>query len=509
MSYTIYKADGTTVTVPDNAIDIDYYNSLGGSTGNGLGTQLVGRNAINYGASTAQNFLQLTENFSSSPVPSDTTSLQGQFWFNKTSAVAGNMYVRISGAGSGGIANWRKVIVDDGAGNISGDIDGNAATATALETPRTISATGDATWTVTFDGTANATGALTLATVNPNVGSYGSSTLIPVITVDGKGRITGLSTVAAAGGGGGGSGTVTSVQLSGGTTGLTSSGGPVTTAGTLTLAGTLVVANGGTGGTTQGSARSGIGAAASGANSDITSLNALTTQITVLQGGTGSSTDIGARTNLNAAKAGANSDITSLTGLTTQLALAYGGTNGTDATSARASLLAAKSGANSDITSITGLTTQLDVAYGGTGGTTQATARTGIGAAASGANADITSLTGLTTPLSISRGGTGVTVAQAIGIGQTWADYAGSRAFFPTTFNNGTTRPIQVTALGIPGVGGNYITLNINTGAGYISVDSGQGAGTETVSVSGIVPPGADYYVANSGCTLAFWLELR
>ena len=44
-----------------------------------------------------------------------------------------------------------------------------------------------------------------------------------------------------------GSGSVTSVDVSGGTTGLTTSGGPVTSAGTITLAGTLAVANGGTG----------------------------------------------------------------------------------------------------------------------------------------------------------------------------------------------------------------------------------------------------------------------
>jgi len=47
-----------------------------------------------------------------------------------------------------------------------------------------------------------------------------------------------------------GTGTVTSVDVSGGTTGLTTSGGPVLTAGTITLAGTLAVANGGTGQTT-------------------------------------------------------------------------------------------------------------------------------------------------------------------------------------------------------------------------------------------------------------------
>jgi hypothetical protein len=47
-----------------------------------------------------------------------------------------------------------------------------------------------------------------------------------------------------------GAGSVTSVDVSGGTTGLTTSGGPVTASGTITLAGTLAVANGGTGATT-------------------------------------------------------------------------------------------------------------------------------------------------------------------------------------------------------------------------------------------------------------------
>ena len=42
-------------------------------------------------------------------------------------------------------------------------------------------------------------------------------------------------------------GTVTSVDVSGGTTGLTTSGGPVTSSGTITIAGTLITSNGGTG----------------------------------------------------------------------------------------------------------------------------------------------------------------------------------------------------------------------------------------------------------------------
>lgn len=58
----------------------------------------------------------------------------------------------------------------------------------------------------------------------------------------------------------------------------------------------------------------------------------------------------------------------------------------TSAASARTVISAAASGANSDITSLSGLTTALTVAQGGTGGTTQADARTGLGATTIGAN---------------------------------------------------------------------------------------------------------------------------
>lgn len=74
-------------------------------------------------------------------------------------------------------------------------VTGNAGTATALQTTRTIgTATGDVTSAGSaFDGTANNTNAYTLATVNGNVGSFTNSS----ITVDGKGRITAASSGAA------------------------------------------------------------------------------------------------------------------------------------------------------------------------------------------------------------------------------------------------------------------------------------------------------------------------
>jgi hypothetical protein len=59
-------------------------------------------------------------------------------------------------------------------------------------------------------------------------------------------------------------GSVTSVAVSGGTTGLTTSGGPITSSGTITLAGTLGVANGGTGTATAFTSGSVVFAGASG-----------------------------------------------------------------------------------------------------------------------------------------------------------------------------------------------------------------------------------------------------
>jgi hypothetical protein len=96
---------------------------------------------------------------------------------------------------------------------------------------------------------------------------------------------------------------VTSVAASGGTTGLTFSGSPITSNGTLTLGGTLAVASGGTGATNAGAARTALGAAALGANTDITSI-ALTSG-TILNQPT-SGTDIVNKTYADAIASGIN-----------------------------------------------------------------------------------------------------------------------------------------------------------------------------------------------------------
>ena len=82
--------------------------------------------------------------------------------------------------------------------NIAGALTGNASTATSAgkwTTARDLTFSGDATGTLSsVDGSATKDAALTLATVNSNVGSFGSATAIPTITVNGKGLITAVST---------------------------------------------------------------------------------------------------------------------------------------------------------------------------------------------------------------------------------------------------------------------------------------------------------------------------
>jgi hypothetical protein len=109
-------------------------------------------------------------------------------------------------------------------------------------------------------------------------------------------------------------------------------------------------------------------------------ISGLAADLAIADGGTGAGTASGARAALGAAASGANSDITSLSGLTTPLSIPQGGTGATSAAAARAALGAAASGANSDITSLSGLTTPLSVAQGGTGTNSLAGLATAIGA---------------------------------------------------------------------------------------------------------------------------------
>jgi len=115
----------------------------------------------------------------------------------------------------------------------------------------------NASWDAVTVSTADITGTLPIANGGTGqtsftngqllIGNSTGNTLTPATLTAGSGvTITngsGAITVAFTGPG---AGSVTSVDVSGGTTGLTTSGGPITSSGTVTLAGTLAVANGGT-----------------------------------------------------------------------------------------------------------------------------------------------------------------------------------------------------------------------------------------------------------------------
>ena len=78
-------------------------------------------------------------------------------------------------------------VIAAAASGANSDINSITGSAASLTTSRSISATGDASWSVNFNGTANATAALTLASVG-SAGTYGS------VTTDAKGRVTSGST---------------------------------------------------------------------------------------------------------------------------------------------------------------------------------------------------------------------------------------------------------------------------------------------------------------------------
>ncbi|MEK7646375.1 MAG: hypothetical protein AAB381_01635, partial [Patescibacteria group bacterium] len=96
--------------------------------------------------------------------------------------------------------------------------------------------------TTTISGTATSTFGAGIQTSYLNVtGTTATSTFANGISLNGGCfSVNGVCI-------GSNNGTVTSVNVSGGSTGLTASGGPVTSSGTITLAGTLNVTNGGTG----------------------------------------------------------------------------------------------------------------------------------------------------------------------------------------------------------------------------------------------------------------------
>jgi len=103
-------------------------------------------------------------------------------------------------------------------------------------------------------------------------------------------------------------------------------------------------------------------------------------------------------------------------------------------------------------------------------------------------------------------GGQALAAMSSLGYGQTWQNVTGSRAL-ATTYYNTTGKPILVSHYGFSSTANALITLTIG---GVAIAQHAQAAGILGSTIAGIVPPGVSYSVANAGASPAFtWSELR
>jgi hypothetical protein len=136
--------------------------------------------------------------------------------------------------------------------NVTLTLGGNPANALLAAASLTLGWTGELSIARGGSGASTAANARTnfgATTVGSNLFTLANPSAVTYMRVNADNSVSTLdaATFRTAIGAGTGNGTVTSVAASGGTTGLTFSGSPITSSGTLTLAGTLGVANGGTG----------------------------------------------------------------------------------------------------------------------------------------------------------------------------------------------------------------------------------------------------------------------
>jgi hypothetical protein len=202
------------------------------ATNGGTGTSTVTTGDLLYGSGTnTWSKLPLGIAYKSLIVNASGTQLEWNATpLNQPTAVSGQLGVANGGTGASTLTGYVK-----GSGTSAFTASSTIPVADLNGTlPVTSGGTGQTTYTNGQILIGNASNGLTKATI-----TAGSNISI----TNGDGTITIAAT-------GISSGTVTSVDVSGGTTGLTTSGGPVTSSGTITLAGTLAVANGGTGATT-------------------------------------------------------------------------------------------------------------------------------------------------------------------------------------------------------------------------------------------------------------------
>ena len=114
-------------------------------------------------------------------------------------AIGGKYYTGLVDAATS--ANTASAIVKrDADGNftaatITANLSGNATTATTWKTARTLGLSGDATGTISVDGSSDQNISVVLANTDVTAGTYGGATQIPTFAVDSKGRLTSAGNV--------------------------------------------------------------------------------------------------------------------------------------------------------------------------------------------------------------------------------------------------------------------------------------------------------------------------